>query len=743
VKYRKARRTPVTDQTMACPATLQYSRHSSTRVPDEFPSRDASTPRPVGSPAGPSPEVDQETAHVRTGEMRYTLWAEAERPGANDLDRGTPGGKASPHTDGKGEGEGTLTRHPGHELNETAEGEGTRAAEETERAGVGGRAASPADDGNGRRSEEASEDGEGADVPAEMQGALLSVTRGEGAPNATAAESQESDGVVHDADLVDRMLGEENVRRALKKLRGKGRKAPGVDGQSVENLGAMLVSPKWERIKSEIWEGRYAPMPVRPCEIDKHGGGSRTLGIPTVQDRLIQLMALNVLDPIFDPRFSENSFGFRKNIGAHMALLKLRDYVRAGDTWAVKMDLSKFFDRVDHDLVMAKMAEKITDRKMLKLLRSYLQAGVFRDGEVVRRTQGTPQGGPISPLMANVLLDGLDKELERREHRFVRYADDFVVVVRTQKAATRVAASVTKFLEDELKLVVNAEKSGVERPWDRKFLGYSMTESNRPLFRVSDEALRKFEDRVGELIGGSSGRQNARAVFRPDHLIRFICGWASYFRLAEETGLYRDVDGATKRELARVLGEGWEKDFTSENLKDTWRRFKKSETHTEREDRGQNPEKEKDNTHRTPDAGRGRNPVHRILESGKEEGHTGRTLRPGREKEHRAGKNPISGKSHRLAGRTDPGMPGEYGKREKARLTAELTTGERRGRGYADVAEASPIPTPESRRSTSCTTTKMVGGGTVTPPEPFVFAQKTLTREMEGKCVRSGVECFP
>lgn len=717
----------MTDQTMACPVTPQYSRHSSMRVPDEFPSRDASTPRPVGSPAGPSPEVDQETAHVRTGEVRYTLWAGAERSRTNYLDRGTPVGKASPHTDRKGEGEGTLTRHPGRASIETAEGEGTRSVEEKEKAGVGGRAAPPADDGNGRRSEEASGEGEGADVPAEMQGALPSVRRGEGAPNATAAESQESEGVVHDADLVDRMLEEGNVRRALKELRGKG-KAAGIDGQSVEKLGAMLVNPKWERIKSEIREGRYAPMPLRPCEIEKPDGGSRTLGIPTVQDRLIQSMALNVLNPSFDPRFSENSFGFRKNIGPHMALLKLRDYVCDGNTWAVKMDLSKFFDRVDHDLVMAKMAEKVTDRKMLKLLRSYLQAGVFRDGEVVRRTQGTPQGGPISPLMANVLLDGLDKELERREHRFVRYADDFVIVVRTQKAATRVAASVTKFLEDELKLVVNAEKSGVERPWDRKFLGYSMTESNRPLFRVSDEALRKFEDRVEELIGGSSGRQTARAVFRPDHLIRFICGWASYFRLAEETGLYRDVDGATKRELARVLGEGWEKDFTSENLKDVWRRFTKSETHRGREDRGQKPEEEKDSTHtKTPDAGRGRYPEPRILESGKEEGHTGRTLRPGREKEHRAGKNPISGKSHRLAGRTDPGMPGEYGKREKARLTAELTTGERRGRGYADRADASLVLTPESRRSTSCTTTKMVGGGTVTPPEPFVFAQKTLT----------------
>jgi RNA-directed DNA polymerase len=270
--------------------------------------------------------------------------------------------------------------------------------------------------------------------------------------------------------LLEAVVAADNMRQALKRVRAN-KGSPGTDGMTVQQLPAFLQA-HWPRLKQELLDGTYRPQPVKRVEIPKPDGGVRQLGIPTVVDRLIQQAILQVLDRLYDPAFSSHSYGFRPGKSAYQALEAAREYVASGKEWVVDLDLEKFFDRVNHDLLMGRLAKRIGDKRLLRLLRRYLEAGVMINGVVVEREEGTPQGGPLSPLLANILLDELDRELERRGHCFCRYADDCNIYVQSQRGGERVMASVTRFLETKLRLKVNRDKSAVARPSQRKFLGY-------------------------------------------------------------------------------------------------------------------------------------------------------------------------------------------------------------------------------------------------------------------------------
>ena len=315
----------------------------------------------------------------------------------------------------------------------------------------------------------------------------------------------------------------------------------------------------WPSIKEELLAGRYQPRPVRKVEIPKPGGGMRQLGIPTVVDRLIQQALHQVLQPIFDPGFSASSYGFRPGRGAQQAVAQAKVYVAAGKRWVVDLDLEKFFDRVNHDILMARLARKIKDKRVLRLIRRYLQAGMMESGLVSPRTEGTPQGGPLSPLLSNILLDDLDKELERRGHSFCRYADDCNTYVRSRRAGERLMASLSRFLTDKLKLKVNEAKSAVDRPWRRKFLGYSMTWHRRPRLKVAPASLDRFKDKVRERLRGGQGRNVKRQI---EELTPLLRGWVNYFRLAEVKGVLEELDGWLRRKFRCILWRQWKRTYT-------------------------------------------------------------------------------------------------------------------------------------------------------------------------------------
>src|SRR5690606_7220812 len=311
-----------------------------------------------------------------------------------------------------------------------------------------------------------------------------------GAPSSSSAQVAPSSRKDQN-DLLESMLEGDNLRLAYKRVVQNGG-APGVDGVTVAKLQAYLKT-HWETVKAELLLGTYRPAPVKRVEIPKPGGGVRMLGIPTVMDRFLQQALLQVMNPIFDAHFSWYSYGFRPGKRAHDAVKQAQTYIQRGYRWVVDMDLEKFFDRVNHDMLMARVARKVKDKRVLKLIRSYLHAGVMVEGLLERTEEGTPQGGPLSPLLANILLDDLDKELTKRGLRFVRYADDCNIFVASKRAGERVMESVIRFVEGKLKLKVNRDKSAVDRPWSRKFLGFSFLPNKQATIRLAPKTISRFK----------------------------------------------------------------------------------------------------------------------------------------------------------------------------------------------------------------------------------------------------------
>lgn len=338
----------------------------------------------------------------------------------------------------------------------------------------------------------------------------------------------------------------------------KNKGAAGVDGIGVSAFKDHLKQ-HWPTIKANLLAGGYIPSPVRRVDIPKPQGGVRTLGIPTLTDRLIQQALHQVLSPIFEPIFSASSYGFRPGRNAHQAVLAAQRYVAEGRRVVVDLDLEKFFDRVDHDLLLGRLGQKIGDRRVLQLIRRYLQAGMMAEGLVSPRTEGTPQGGPLSPLLSNILLTDLDRELERRGHAFCRYADDCNIYVRSQRAGERVLASLTRFLTQRLKLKVNVAKSAVARPWERKFLGYSLTWHKAPRRRIAPSSLQRLERRVRAVLKGASGRRLTNTIRDLNPILR---GWAAYFKLTETKRAVEVLDGWLRRRLRCILWRQWKRPYT-------------------------------------------------------------------------------------------------------------------------------------------------------------------------------------
>lgn len=339
-------------------------------------------------------------------------------------------------------------------------------------------------------------------------------------------------------------------------LKNKG--AAGVDGIGVTEIKEHLKQ-QWPTIKAKLLAGEYIPSPVRRVDIPKPQGGVRTLGIPTLTDRLIQQALHQALSPIFEAKFSESSYGFRPGRNAHQAVKAAKQYVAEGRRIVVDMDLEKFFDRVNHDLLMQKLSTKIDDGRVLRLIRRYLEAGMMAEGIVSPRTEGTPQGGPLSPLLSNILLTELDRELERRGHAFCRYADDCNIYVKSKEAGERVMASISRFLADTLKLTVNTAKSAVARPWERKFLGYSLTWHKTPKLKIAPTSLKRLEDKIRDVLKGAQGRSLTKVI---DELNPILRGWMAYFKLTETKQALEELDGWIRRKLRCILWRQWKRPYT-------------------------------------------------------------------------------------------------------------------------------------------------------------------------------------
>ena len=358
--------------------------------------------------------------------------------------------------------------------------------------------------------------------------------------------------------LMERVVERSNMQRAYNRVkRNKG--APGVDGMSVGQLGSFLRA-HWPKIRERLCEGSYEPKPVRRVKIPKATGGHRPLGIPTVLDRLIQQALHQVLSPLFEPEFSEHSFGFRPGRSAHQAVLQAKQYQHGGKRWVVDMDLAQFFDEVNHEKLMVKVGRKVTDWRVKKLIRSYLRAGVLSGGVVSVPIKGTPQGGPLSPLLSNIVLDELDRELERRGHCFCRYADDCNIYVGSRISGQRVLASITRYLETKLKLRVNHAKSAVDRPWNRTFLGYSMTFHKNPRSKVSAQSVQRFKAGLRSIFRMGRGRNIGR--FIREILNPRLRGWLNYFRLSEVKGVFESLDQWLRRRLRNMIWRQWKRPRT-------------------------------------------------------------------------------------------------------------------------------------------------------------------------------------
>jgi RNA-directed DNA polymerase len=391
------------------------------------------------------------------------------------------------------------------------------------------------------------------ELPLEYGGEALNGQRSVEASMA-ASEDERS----RDDCLMEQVVEEGNKQLATKRVR-QNKGSPGIDGMSVDELPRYLED-NWARIREELLTGTYQPQMVKRVEIPKASGGVRQLGIPTVVDRMIQQMILNVLQPKFDPTFSEHSYGFRPGRSAHQAVREAQKYVQGGLRWVVDVDLEKFFDRVNHDILMSRLAMRIKDKRMLKLIRRYLEAGVMAQGVVMERWEGTPQGGPLSPLLANVLLDEVDKALERRGHAFVRYADDGNVYVRSERAAQDVMATL-KRLYAKLRLKVNETKSRTTRVWNSQYLGYGfwVAKGKAVKHRVGTKALKVMKERVRRITSRNGGRSLEQIA---KELREYLTGWKEYFRLAETPGVFAEVDEWIGRRLRMARLKQWKKGTT-------------------------------------------------------------------------------------------------------------------------------------------------------------------------------------
>jgi RNA-directed DNA polymerase len=352
--------------------------------------------------------------------------------------------------------------------------------------------------------------------------------------------------------LMEEVCERENCQQALRRVKAN-KGSPGIDGMNVEELPGYLKQ-HWPTLRDQLLSGTYQAQPVRRVEIAKPDGGMRKLGIPTVLDRFIQQAVMQVLQPRWDPTFSEHSHGFRPKRSAHQAVAQAQQYIAAGNGWVVDLDLEKFFDRVNHDRLMVAIARRVSDKRMLKLIRAFLESGVMENGLVSPVEEGTPQGGPLSPLLSNLVLDELDRELERRHHRFARYADDCNIYVRSERAGKRVMQSVTGFIRRRLKLQVNEAKSAVARPQDRKFLGFSFTSGTEPKRRVAPKALCRCKQKIRELTRrtrGISVEQMAK------ELATYLRGWRGYFGFCETPSVLRQLDQWIRHRLRATIWKQW------------------------------------------------------------------------------------------------------------------------------------------------------------------------------------------
>ena len=352
--------------------------------------------------------------------------------------------------------------------------------------------------------------------------------------------------------LMEEVCERENLKEALRRVRVNGG-SPGVDGMRVEELGGYLKD-NWPKIREQLLSGTYQPQPVRRVEIAKPDGGTRKLGIPTVLDRFVQQAVMAVLQGRWDRTFCEQSYGFRPNRSAHQAVAKAQEYLAEGNRWVVDIDLEKFFDRVNHDMLMGRVAKRVDDKRLLKLIRAFLNAGVMENGLVGPTDEGTPQGGPLSPLLSNLVLDDLDRELGQRGHRFVRYADDCNIYVRSERAGKRVMESVSGFITKKLKLKVNGEKSAVARPWERKFLGFSFTSGYPARRRIAPKAVDRFKRRVRELTRRTRGVSLER---RAAELAVYLRGWRGYFGYSQSPTFLKELDAWVRRRLRAAIWKQW------------------------------------------------------------------------------------------------------------------------------------------------------------------------------------------
>ena len=357
-------------------------------------------------------------------------------------------------------------------------------------------------------------------------------------------------------NLMRRICHRDNLNQAYRKVKAN-KGGPGIDGMTVEELRDHLKE-NWPEICKELLSGTYRPQPVKRVEIPKPAGGVRKLGVPTVMDRLIQQAVLQVLQPLWDPTFSEFSFGFRPGRSAHDAVAQAQEYVVEGCRWVVDIDLEKFFDRVNHDMLMARMARRVEDKRLLRLTRSFLNAGVMANGLVSPTEEGTPQGGPLSPLLSNLVLDDLDRELERRGHRFARYADDCNIYVKSDRAGHRVMESVSRYITKKLKLKVNREKSKVRRVVRGQFLGFGfiLGKNGTVKRKIAPHAIKRMKQRVRELTRRTKGKSLEQVI---EVLARYLNGWKGYFGFCEARSVLKHLDAWIRRRLRAYLWKQWKR----------------------------------------------------------------------------------------------------------------------------------------------------------------------------------------